>query len=141
MNSIAYGSIMAKAAEDYKQVRTVSVLMPAAPSGAAGNHEGFTAGGRLDSNEQDVRLRGTSSLPLLASEMLHAIGRGSRHAQELLASEGARQQRGSRQLDVGDLANDPDLEKLHHDRLAELQQEAEKRAALQRRGHGDYQVW
>mmetsp|Transcript_20709 Transcript_20709/g.62411 ORF Transcript_20709/g.62411 Transcript_20709/m.62411 type:complete len:247 (+) Transcript_20709:408-1148(+) len=77
MNSIAYGNVMAKAAEDYKQ--------------------------------------------------------------EMLADMHAGRATGQRQVDVGELRGDPDLERLHRDRLAELQQEQEKRQKLQRRGHGEYQ--
>lgn len=39
-------------------------------------------------------------------------------------------------VDVDDLLDDPDLEKLHAERLAQLQREVEKRAAMQRKGHG-----
>ena len=42
-------------------------------------------------------------------------------------------------IDIDDLLNDPDLEKLHAERLAALQQEVEKRAAMQRQGHGSYE--
>lgn len=42
--------------------------------------------------------------------------------------------------DVEGLGADPELEKLHRDRLAELQMDQEKRQVLQRRGHGEYQV-
>lgn len=76
MNSIAYGNVMAKAAEDYQK------------------------------------------------EMIadHQASRSKVHYQ-----------------DVEGLGGDPELEKLHRDRLAELQQEQEKRQVLQRRGHGEYQ--
>ena len=40
---------------------------------------------------------------------------------------------------MDDLLNDPDLEKLHAERLAALQQEVEKRSAMQRKGHGTYE--
>jgi hypothetical protein len=33
---------------------------------------------------------------------------------------------------------DPELEKLHAERIASLKKEAEKRQALQRKGHGEY---
>jgi hypothetical protein len=45
-----------------------------------------------------------------------------------------------REIDVDDLLNDPDLEKLHSERLAQLQREVEKRQVMQRQGHGEYQV-
>lgn len=60
--------------------------------------------------------------------------------QELLAQEAADRQRGTQDLDLEDLRGDPDLEKLHRDRMAELQREVEKRQVLQRRGHGELQV-
>lgn len=68
------------------------------------------------------------------------IGDMNLAAQEMLAQEAAARQRGTQDLDLEDLRGDPDLEKLHRDRLAELQREAEKRQVQQRRGHGEYQV-
>ena len=44
-----------------------------------------------------------------------------------------------REIDIDDLLNDPELERLHAERLAAIQQEAEKRQKLQRQGHGEYQ--
>ena len=44
-----------------------------------------------------------------------------------------------RDVDIDDLLDDPELERLHAERLAALQQESEKRQQLQRKGHGDYQ--
>lgn len=46
----------------------------------------------------------------------------------------------SRDIDIDELLDDPELERLHADRLASMQKEAEKRAKLQRRGHGELQV-
>ena len=40
------------------------------------------------------------------------------------------------QVDVDDLLDDPELEKLHAERLAQLQREAEKRVKMQQKGHG-----
>ena len=42
-------------------------------------------------------------------------------------------------VDVDDLLDDPELERLHAERLAAMHKEAEKRAALQRKGHGELQ--
>ena len=44
-----------------------------------------------------------------------------------------------RDIDVDDLLDDPELERLHAERLAAMQREAEKRAQLQRKGHGEYE--
>lgn len=43
------------------------------------------------------------------------------------------------QVDVDDLLDDPELEKLHAERLAQLQREAEKRVKMQQKGHGEYE--
>ncbi|KAL4530249.1 hypothetical protein Ndes2526B_g02389 [Nannochloris sp. 'desiccata'] len=59
---------------------------------------------------------------------------------ELLAAEAAASALPTHQhVDIDDLLNDPDLEKLHAERLAALQQEVEKRSAMQRKGHGTYE--
>ena len=44
------------------------------------------------------------------------------------------------EVDVEDLLDDPELEQLHRDRLLELQRDAEKRAVMQQKGHGEYTV-
>ncbi|MCO5569585.1 hypothetical protein L7F22_023300 [Adiantum nelumboides] len=43
------------------------------------------------------------------------------------------------EVDLDDLMNDPELESLHAERIAALKQETEKRQALEKKGHGDYQ--
>ncbi|GAQ80263.1 thioredoxin domain-containing protein [Klebsormidium nitens] len=42
------------------------------------------------------------------------------------------------EVDMDDLEDDPELEKLHADRIAALKRESEKRASLQQKGHGEY---
>ena len=42
-------------------------------------------------------------------------------------------------LDMDDLLDDPELERLHAERLAAMQREAEKRVQLERKGHGELQ--
>ncbi|KAH9295250.1 hypothetical protein KI387_038838 [Taxus chinensis] len=42
------------------------------------------------------------------------------------------------EVDLDELMDDPELEKLHADRIAALKKEAEKRQALERKGHGEY---
>lgn len=46
----------------------------------------------------------------------------------------------SRDIDIDDLLEDPELERLHAERLASMQKEAEKRAKMQQKGHGELQV-
>uniref|UniRef100_A0A383W9Y6 Phosducin domain-containing protein n=1 Tax=Tetradesmus obliquus TaxID=3088 RepID=A0A383W9Y6_TETOB len=41
-------------------------------------------------------------------------------------------------INVDELLDDPELERLHRDRVAAMKQEAERRAALQQAGHGSY---
>ena len=60
--------------------------------------------------------------------------------QDMESQEAAsRQHQQVRDVDIDDLLDDPELERLHAERLAMLQQENEKRQQLQRKGHGDYQ--
>ncbi|KAK3010675.1 hypothetical protein RJ639_011278 [Escallonia herrerae] len=42
------------------------------------------------------------------------------------------------EVDLDELMDDPELEKLHADRIAALKKEAEKRQLLKNKGHGDY---
>ncbi|XP_059641753.1 thioredoxin domain-containing protein PLP3B-like [Cornus florida] len=42
------------------------------------------------------------------------------------------------EVDLDELMDDPELEKLHADRIAALKKEAEKRQALKKQGHGEY---
>ena len=67
------------------------------------------------------------------------------HSQDCLLSQEMEQQQAAnkhqqiRDIDIDDLLDDPELERLHAERLAVLQQENEKRQQLQRKGHGEYQ--
>ncbi|XP_043718963.1 thioredoxin domain-containing protein PLP3A-like [Telopea speciosissima] len=61
------------------------------------------------------------------------------YQKELLAQEKAQASSTSNQeVDFDELMDDPELEKLHADRIAALKKEAEKRQALTRQGHGEY---
>ncbi|XP_077224939.1 thioredoxin domain-containing protein PLP3B-like [Tasmannia lanceolata] len=44
----------------------------------------------------------------------------------------------NQEVDLDELMDDPELEKLHADRIAALKREAEKRQALKKHGHGEY---
>lgn len=59
----------------------------------------------------------------------------------LLEEENARKAAvaGTSNLDVREVLDDPDLERLHAERLASLKQEAEKRAEMEKKGHGNYE--
>ncbi|XP_058084951.1 thioredoxin domain-containing protein PLP3A-like [Magnolia sinica] len=61
------------------------------------------------------------------------------YQKEMLAQENAPASSATNQeVDLDELMDDPELEKLHADRIAALKKEAEKRQALKRQGHGEY---
>ncbi|XP_022775344.1 thioredoxin domain-containing protein PLP3B-like [Durio zibethinus] len=61
------------------------------------------------------------------------------YKQELLAQEKAQSSTSvNQEVDLDELIDDPELEKLHADRIGALKKEAEKREALKRQGHGEY---
>ncbi|GKV29588.1 hypothetical protein SLEP1_g38499 [Rubroshorea leprosula] len=58
---------------------------------------------------------------------------------ELLAQEKTQASSSNNgEVDLDELMDDPELEKLHADRIAARKKEAEKREALKRQGHGEY---
>lgn len=62
------------------------------------------------------------------------------HTQEAEAEEAAaRAANAHRAVDVDELLDDPELERLHADRIAAMKREAERRAELERKGHGSYE--
>lgn len=61
------------------------------------------------------------------------------YQKELVAQEKAQSSSTTNQeVDLDELMDDPELEKLHAERIAALKKEAEKRQALKRVGHGEY---
>lgn len=61
------------------------------------------------------------------------------YQKEVLAQEKAQASASMNQeVDLDDLMDDPELEKLHADRIAALKKEAEKRENLKKQGHGEY---
>lgn len=61
------------------------------------------------------------------------------YQKELLAEEKAQGSSSvNQEVDLDELMDDPELEKLHADRIAALKKEAEKREAWKRKGHGEY---
>ena len=57
----------------------------------------------------------------------------------MLESQKSQRQSGHQQVDIDDLLDDPELERLHAERVYALQKEAERRMAMQQKGHGEYQ--
>ncbi|XP_030468269.1 thioredoxin domain-containing protein PLP3B [Syzygium oleosum] len=61
------------------------------------------------------------------------------YQKEVLAQQKAQTSTSTHQeVDLDELMDDPELEKLHADRIAALKKEAEKRQALKQQGHGEY---
>ncbi|XP_020571586.1 thioredoxin domain-containing protein PLP3A-like [Phalaenopsis equestris] len=63
-----------------------------------------------------------------------------RRPYELVANEKAQtsSHAATDEVDLDELLDDPELEKLHAERIAALKKEAEKREVLKRQGHGEY---
>lgn len=61
------------------------------------------------------------------------------YQKELLAEEKGRASSSvNQEVDLDELMDDPELEKLHADRISALKKEAEKRQSLTKQGHGEY---
>ncbi|XP_027347472.1 thioredoxin domain-containing protein PLP3B [Abrus precatorius] len=61
------------------------------------------------------------------------------YQKELLAQEKAQASNSvNQEVDLDELMDDPELEKMHADRIAALKKEAEKREAWKKKGHGEY---
>ncbi|TVU24405.1 hypothetical protein EJB05_26839 [Eragrostis curvula] len=61
------------------------------------------------------------------------------YQKEILANEKVQAAPASHEeVDLDELMDDPELEKLHAERIAALKKEAEKREVLKRQGHGEY---
>ncbi|CAN1127872.1 Thioredoxin domain-containing protein PLP3B [Linum perenne] len=70
----------------------------------------------------------------------NVLAAAARDYQKELVAQGNAQSSSSvnQEVDFDELMDDPELEKLHADRIAALKREAEKRESLQRQGHGEY---
>ena len=53
-------------------------------------------------------------------------------------AEASARERNQAYIDMDDLLDDPDLQRIHEERIAQLQKEAEKRAEMKTKGHGTY---
>ncbi|KAL2607965.1 hypothetical protein R1flu_026538 [Riccia fluitans] len=73
---------------------------------------------------------------LALGQALHAAARD--YQKELLTEHSKSSTRVQDDLDLDDLMDDPELERLHAERIAALKKEAEKRQVLARKGHGEY---
>ncbi|BBN18203.1 hypothetical protein MPTK1_8g00610 [Marchantia polymorpha subsp. ruderalis] len=68
-----------------------------------------------------------------------ALGAAARDYQkELLAQQAKTSTHVNDDLDLDELMDDPELERLHAERIAALKKEAEKRQVLARKGHGEF---
>ncbi|KMZ57160.1 putative Thioredoxin domain-containing protein [Zostera marina] len=60
------------------------------------------------------------------------------YQKELLAEDKEKDTTTNEEVDLDELMDDPELERLHAERIAALKKEAEKRQSLKQSGHGDY---
>ena len=120
MHSLAYGQAMAAAARDYQKVCYSTMACLAVMCALVSRVE--TASCMHSSHEEGA---GCVNIMLLM--------------QEMLSESRAPAQSQGRGVDVDDLLDDPELERLHAERLATMQREAEKRVQLQQKGHGELQ--
>ena len=56
----------------------------------------------------------------------------------MMDAEASARERNQAYIDMDDLLDDPDLQRIHEERIAQLQKEAEKRAEMKTKGHGTY---
>ena len=56
----------------------------------------------------------------------------------MLDAEASARERNQAYIDMDDLLDDPDLQRFHEERIAQLQKETEKRAEMKTKGHGTY---
>ncbi|KAK9827413.1 hypothetical protein WJX74_000424 [Apatococcus lobatus] len=68
-----------------------------------------------------------------------AMAAAARDYKKEVQAERNAQPAAMREVDIDELLDDPELERLHSERIAALQKEAEKRVVLERKGHGEYQ--
>ncbi|PIN15759.1 ATP binding protein [Handroanthus impetiginosus] len=70
----------------------------------------------------------------------NVMAAAARDYQKELLAQGKAQASSSvnQEVDLDELMDDPELEKLHADRIAALKKEAEKRQELKMQGHGEY---
>mmetsp|Transcript_11343 Transcript_11343/g.41500 ORF Transcript_11343/g.41500 Transcript_11343/m.41500 type:complete len:240 (-) Transcript_11343:137-856(-) len=67
------------------------------------------------------------------------LNAAARDYKELLVAQGASKQAAPHAvMNMEQLEDDPELQRLHHERLAALKKEAEKRTEMSRKGHGEY---
>jgi len=160
MNSLAYGSAMMQAAKDFQRVSRRHSTFIGLPAGLPACLPAPGCGlvlrciplcAHMCSGEQGCKEPAMADMALYAAKSClrasHALSSGfitrESHAcaQEAMAAEAAAANAPRHaEVDVEDLLDDPELEQLHRDRLLELQREAERRAVMQQKGHGEYTV-
>ncbi|XP_078172572.1 thioredoxin domain-containing protein PLP3B-like [Carex rostrata] len=68
----------------------------------------------------------------------NAMAAAARDYQKEVLANGKAQATTNEDVDLDELLDDPELEKLHAERVAALKKEVEKREVLKRQGHGEY---
>lgn len=137
MHSLAYGQAMAAAARDYQKVRCTILPslehVPAKPVHESINlHVERRAG--CDPRSTWALWCTSCNKKVIERDVTCFL-----IVQEMQSESMASAQSHGRDVNVDDLLDDPELERLHAERLAAMQREAEKRVQLQRKGHGELQ--
>lgn len=154
MNTLAYEEAMMAAARDYGEVRHNTncrnvTLLRAQPAHQAGSSQATELTGAHWSCYASHALgaRGLAIIILVAGSVsnrpvkraqVQHVQKATPHMQELLQKE--RKENAAAQhskVDMDDLLEDPELERLHEQRLEKMKSEREKRQIMSHKGHGE----
>ncbi len=93
--------------------------------------------GGQQSTREGEKFRGTLN-SIAYGEVMAAAAKNIQ--KEMMDEEDANRNRREAHVDIDDLLDDPELERLHEERLAQLQREQEKRVQMKAKGHGTYDL-
>ncbi len=127
LNSIAYGEVMSAAAKNLQKVR-------ASESTTRTSEADETATPALAHSAASDTLTFVRdpSFSFIVAALFET-------KQEMMDAEASARERNQAYIDMDDLLDDPDLQRIHEERIAALQKEAEKRAEMKQKGHGTYE--
>ncbi|MQL96563.1 hypothetical protein Taro_029240 [Colocasia esculenta] len=144
MSSLAFGNVMAAAARDYKKVGpfflgasclSFSLLILTSPSAIA-NASSWILSAQAAKPSSCFLAKSPSDAYSFALRISSAY---AKIWVEVLSQQKAQPSSATNpEVDLDELMDDPELERLHADRIAALKKEAEKREALKRKGHGEF---
>ncbi|RVX05701.1 Thioredoxin domain-containing protein PLP3B [Vitis vinifera] len=130
LSNLAFGNVMAAAARDYQKKHDMRLS--------------------IERHDVDLILILLAACCLLLGRISLSLGTGLecffplvvkklKECYEVLSQQKAQASNSiNQEVDLDELMDDPELERLHADRIASLKKEAEKRQALKKQGHGEY---